>query len=93
MKDNKTIGAIFGAILGFVFVITCTSPLSSNASETAGSGKYQISITNVAKREYSASTGFYYDHFLIETIIDTETGQVVSRTKTSADSVVPVAGP
>lgn len=93
MKDNKTIGAIFGVILGFVFVITCTSPLSSNASETAGSGKYQISITNVAERDYSTQGGWYYSHFLIETIIDTETGNVVSRTKTHAGSVVPVAGP
>jgi hypothetical protein len=74
MKDNKTIGAIFGAILGFVFVITCTSPLSSDASETAGSGKYQIS---------TCAAGSSFD--IRETIINTETGEVVSRHRVDND--------
>ena len=93
MKNNKMYGSIVGAILGFLFVITCTSPLSSDTSETTGSGKYQISTTSVASTNYSPSVGYYHYHYLVETIIDTETGNVVSRTKTSEGSIVEVAGP
>jgi hypothetical protein len=74
MKDNKTIGTIFGVILGFVFVITCTSPLSSDVNETTGSGKYQIS---------TCAAGSSFD--IRETIINTETGEVVSRHKVDND--------
>ena len=67
MKNNKIHGSIVGGILGFIFVVTCTSPLSSDASEATGSGKYQIS---------SCHNG---SNTVFETIINTENGQVVAR--------------
>ena len=86
-------GSIVGAILGFIFIVTCTSPLSSDTSEATGSGKYQISTTSVASTEYSNSGGYYYRHYLVETIIDTETGNVVSRTKKLNTDIAEVTGP
>ena len=79
MKDNKIYGSILGGILGFIFVITCTSPLSSDASETTGSGKYQISTC-------AASSSFN----IRETIINTETGEVVSRHAVDSDLYIVV---
>ena len=75
MKNNKLSGLIIGGVLGFVFIITCTSPVESNTSETSATssnGKYQIAITNI---KGSASS-----EYLIETIINSETGEIVSRT-------------
>ena len=73
MKNNNVIGIIFGVIIGFLFVITCTTPLSSESKKTEGtssSGKYQIETHLIA-----GSSGYYYT----ETIFDTENGEVISR--------------
>jgi len=73
MKNHKIYGSIVGAILGFVFVITCTSPLSSDSNEVTSGGKYQIATTTLG-------------NYIYEAIIDTETGNVISRsTKTTVD--------
>ena len=52
MKNHKIYGSIVGAILGFVFVITCTSPLSSDSNEVTSGGKYQIATTTVTNYIY-----------------------------------------
>ena len=77
MKNHKIYGSIVGAILGFVFVITCTSPLSSDSNEVTSGGKYQISTT-------SHTVGGF--HYIFETIIDTETGNVISRVKSNENT-------
>tara|TARA_Y100001970_G_C13739084_1_gene605284 strand:- start:7 stop:240 length:234 start_codon:yes stop_codon:yes gene_type:complete len=71
MKDNKIYGSIVGGVLGFIFVVTCTSPLSSDASDATGSGKYRISTCRSNSQ------------YIYETIINTETGLVTSRTRVS----------
>ena len=73
MKNNKLIGLIIGGVLGFVFVITCTSPVESNTAVASNSGKYQIS-TNVVQIANNSNVRGYY-----EVILDTETGEVISR--------------
>ena len=75
MKNHKILGSIVGAILGFLFVITCTSPLSSDSNKVTSGGKYQIATTTM----YSSSNANY----IFETTIDTETGDVIRRSKKS----------
>ena len=71
MKNNKLSGLIIGGVLGFVFVITCTSPVVSEENESANvNGRYAIS-THVQKE---GSTWYYH-----EITTDTQTGEVVSR--------------
>jgi hypothetical protein len=73
MKNNKVTGIIFGVLSGFLFVIACTTELNSEESETvstSSNGKYQIS-TNVTFKD-----PYIYYH---EVIMDTETGEVISR--------------
>ncbi len=74
MIDNKMYGSILGGFIGFILVITCTSPLSSDTAEVTSSGKYQISTC-------INSNGAY----IIETISNTETGEIVSRHRVSED--------
>jgi len=64
-------GIIYGAILGFIFVVACITPVNSEETEIASSmGKYQVSTSTVTKN----TSNYYY-----ETILDTETGEVISR--------------
>ena len=63
-------GIIFGAILGFIFLITWKSPLTSNFNKTTAGCKYQISTGMIGS--------LYY-----EVIMGTETGQVIDRQRTS----------
>ena len=80
MKNNKLSGSIIGGILGFVFVITCTSPLVSEENESndinSENGRYAIS-TNV-----TINGNIFYYH---EITTDTQTGEVVSRKADSGD--------
>ena len=72
MKDLS--GIYYGVILGFIFIIACNSPLNSEETEVSNSNaKYQIS-TNVVQIVPNSQNLTYY-----EVIIDTETGDVVSR--------------
>jgi hypothetical protein len=74
MKNNKIMGSVFGAILGFIFVITCTSPVLSDTNEVTNDyGKYQISTTAYTT---PVSGG---EVCIFETTFNTETGDVISR--------------
>lgn len=100
MKNNKLSGSIIGGILGFVFVITCTSPLVSEENESNDTNTTQDNIycndttivnvvnniTESTQPKYQiAITSVYYpnlaDEYVYEVIIDTETGNVVSRNR------------
>ncbi len=74
MNSNKLSGLFIGAILGFVFIITCTSPVVSEENESNDTinenGRYAIS-THMVKE-----SSLWYYH---EVIIDTRTGEVISR--------------
>ena len=72
MKNNKLSGLIIGGVLGFVFVITCTSPVVSEENESANvNGRYAVS-THVIRSDGNWS--YYY-----EITTDTQTGEVISR--------------
>ena len=74
MNNNKTLGSAFGVVLGFIFVITCNSPLSSDTNEVTNDyGKYQISTT-----AYTTPVGDG-EVCIFETVFNTETGEVISR--------------
>ena len=63
MKANKPLGVVMGIIIGMAIIISCTNPLSSN---TAASGKYQVSTTDIGA-------------YIYVTIINTDNGAITSQ--------------
>ena len=55
MKNNKLSGLIIGGVLGFVFIITCTSPVESNTSETSATSSNLKNLNLVSLSDITSS--------------------------------------